>query len=47
MRRYAYLKEPIKTNKKDYIYKIMLYQTKKRWSISVYVLPKGCRSMFI
>lgn len=29
MRRYAYLKEPIKTNKKDYIYKIMLYQTKK------------------
>ena len=23
------LKEPIKTNKKDYIYKIMLYQTKK------------------
>lgn len=29
MRRYAYLKEAIKTNKKDYIYKIMLYQTKK------------------
>jgi len=29
MRRYAYLKEPIKTNKKDSIYKIMLYQTKK------------------
>ena len=29
MRRYAYLKEPVKTNKKDYIYKIMLYQTKK------------------
>lgn len=29
MRRYAYLKEPMKTNKKDYVYKIMLYQTKK------------------
>ena len=25
----VYLKEPVKTNKKDYIYKIMLYQTKK------------------
>jgi len=29
MRRYAYLKEPMKANKKDDIYKIMLYQTKK------------------
>lgn len=25
MRRYAYLKEPIKCNRKDYVYKIMLH----------------------
>lgn len=49
MRRYAYLKEPIKTNKKDYIYKIMLYQTKKDgvYLFMYCLLPKGCRSMFI
>ena len=29
MRKYAYLKKPFKCNKKDYIYKIMLYQTKR------------------
>lgn len=29
MRRYVYLKEPVKINKKDYLYKIMLYQMKK------------------
>jgi len=29
MRKYAILKEPIPCNKKDFIYKIMLYQTKK------------------
>lgn len=28
MRKYAFLKEPIKCNQKDFIYKIMLYQTK-------------------
>ncbi|MCR5205705.1 MAG: hypothetical protein K6E47_11665 [Lachnospiraceae bacterium] len=28
MRKYAYLKEPIKCNMKDYIYKIMFYRTK-------------------
>ena len=27
MRKYAYLKKPLRCNKKDYIYKIMLYQT--------------------
>lgn len=27
MRKYAFLKEPIKCNKQDYIYKIMLHQT--------------------
>lgn len=29
MKKYAYLKEPIKCNKKDFIYKIMLYETQK------------------
>ncbi len=29
MRKYAYLKEPIKCNNKDFIYKIMLYKAKK------------------
>ena len=29
MRKYAILKEPIKCNDKDFIYKIMLYQSKK------------------
>ncbi len=29
MRKYAVLKEPIKVNKNDYVYKIMLYQSKK------------------
>ncbi|MBR1737166.1 MAG: hypothetical protein IJ736_09150 [Firmicutes bacterium] len=29
MRKYAYLKEPLKCNKKDYIYKIMFYKTKE------------------
>ncbi len=28
MRKYAFLKNPMKCNKKDYIYKIMLYKTK-------------------
>ncbi len=28
MRKYAFLKNPMKCNKSDYIYKIMLYQTK-------------------
>ena len=28
MRKYAFLKNPIKCNEKDYIYKIMLYKTK-------------------
>ena len=28
MRRYAYLKNPIQCNKKDFIYKIMLYKIK-------------------
>ena len=28
MRKYTYLKEPLKCNKKDYIYKIMFYKTK-------------------
>ncbi|MBP1533733.1 MAG: hypothetical protein IK999_06355 [Ruminococcus sp.] len=29
MRKYAFLKNPMKCNKSDYIYKIMIYQTKK------------------
>lgn len=47
MRRYAYLKEPIKTNKKDLHIQNHAVSDEKRWSISVYVLQKGCRSMFI
>lgn len=47
MRKYAYLKEPIKTNKKDYIYKIMLYQTKKDGVYLFMYCQKDCRPMFI
>ena len=28
MRKYTYLKEPLKCNKKDYVYKIMLFENK-------------------
>ena len=28
MRKYAFLKNPMKCNESDYIYKIMIYQTK-------------------
>ncbi len=36
MRRYAVLKQPIKANNRDYIYKVMLYQDKHGVSLFKY-----------
>lgn len=46
MRRYAYLKEPIKCNKKDSIYKIMLYQYKDGVFLFEYCSPDAVRCSY-
>ena len=39
MRKYAYLKEPLKCNKKDYVYKIMLFENKDGVYLFEYCSP--------
>ena len=36
MRKYAYLKEPLKCNNRDYIYKIMIYEAKEGFYLFEY-----------
>ena len=46
MRKYAYLKEPLKTNKSDYIYKVMLYKTKEGVYFFEYCSPDAVMCSF-
>lgn len=46
MRKYAYLKEPIKCNKKDYIYKIMLHTQKDGVALYEYCSLNAIRCSF-
>ena len=41
MRKCAYLKEPLKYNEKDHIYKIMLYETKEGFCLFEYCSPEA------
>lgn len=46
MRRYAYLKEPVQCNDKDFIYKIMLCQQKGGVFLFLYCSPDAVRCSF-
>ena len=46
MRKYAYLREPVKVNKKDYVYKIMLYKTKEGIYLFEYCSLDAVQSSF-
>lgn len=46
IRRYAYLKEPLKCNSKDSIYKIMLCQYKDGVSLFEYCSPNAVRCSY-
>ena len=46
MRKYAYLKEPLKCNKKDYVYKIMLFENKDGVYLFEYCSPDAVMCSF-
>ena len=47
MRKYAYLKEPLKCNKKDYVYKIMLFENKDGVYLFEYCSPDAVMRLFL
>lgn len=46
MRKYAYLKEPLKCNKNDYVYKIMLFENKDGVYLFEYCSPDAVMCSF-
>ena len=46
MRKYAYLKEPLKYDKNGFVFKIMLYQTEEGVYLFGYSAPDAVRSSF-
>lgn len=46
MRKYAYLKKPVKCSSRDYIYKIMLYEYKQGVYLFEYCSPDAVRCSY-